>query len=159
MNPERIILHCSATADSGTLSWDNIRRFHTDTNGWSDIGYHYGIELYGSTYVFLQGRHPSVEGAHCRAAGRNHDSLGLCVVGEYDAVPPAQTLYRTTVDMLTFLCFTFHIPATQVHGHREFESMKTCPGLMWDLERLRQDIDIALQSKADGEIYLPLTIG
>jgi N-acetylmuramoyl-L-alanine amidase len=154
MIPKNIILHCSATEDSETPSWEAIRRFHTEIRGWRDIGYHYGLEDYEGELVILRGRKPFDMGAHCVAGGRNRDSLGVCVVGEYDTEAPSEERYLTTVALLTSLCFMFHIPPENVYGHREFESGKTCPGLMWDLDKLRKDITSGLLNAEGIGVYL-----
>jgi hypothetical protein len=138
--PSKIILHCSATADSGTVSWGAIRRYHVEEKGWDDIGYHYGIEWADHDNIILQGRKPNRKGAHCLAAGRNSDSLGVCVVGDYDVVPPDPAKYGITIEFLAMLCFIFQIPPEEVYGHREFESGKTCPGLAWGLDEVRSDV-------------------
>ncbi len=140
MIPQYIILHCSATEDSGTASWEAIRDFHVDIRGWRDIGYHYGIEEFDDDLVLLRGRRPFDMGAHCRAGGRNRDSVGLCVVGEFDIEPPDEKKYLATVAVLTSLCFTLGIHPDNIKGHREYEEHKTCPGLMWDLDKTRQDV-------------------
>ena len=145
MIPKYIIVHCSATEDSGTASWEAIREFHTEVRGWRDIGYHYGVEEYDGEFVFLRGRKPFDMGAHCVAAGRNHDSIGLCVVGDYDEEPPEPEKYAVVVAILTSLCFIFQIPPENVRGHCEFEEAKTCPGLMWDLDGLRADIKAGIK--------------
>jgi len=156
MIPKNIILHCSATEDSDTASWDDIKRFHTEMRGWSDIGYHYGIERIDGAYTLLRGRTPFTMGAHCRAGGRNRDSLGLCVVGNFDYEAPGEELFAATVWVLTNLCFTFHIYPTQVYGHREFEDQKTCPGREWDMGMTRRAIMRELQHRADIGIYMEI---
>ena len=50
---KRIVLHCSATIEGKEYSVDTIRKWHTN-KGWSDIGYHYVIQLDGT---ISQGRH------------------------------------------------------------------------------------------------------
>lgn len=142
--PKKIILHCSATRDTDSLSWNAIKEYHVRTLGWDDIGYHYGIELLNGEFVYLHGRPPFVKGAHCKAAGRNSDSLGVCVVGNYDEYAPGDDRFDATISLLANLCFVFDIPASEVYGHREFEPMKTCPGLKWDMDLVRQEVNFAL---------------
>lgn len=152
MIPDKLILHCSATPDGESYSWDAIRRYHIEVNGWVDIGYHYGLEHYGNKLIILRGRMPWEMGAHCRAAGRNRDSLGVCVVGQFDDMPPEPVVYEAAVRLLAGLCWTFHIEPRNVYGHREFESMKTCPGAKWNLAQTREDIDRLLP------VYVPASL-
>lgn len=160
MRPSYLLLHCSDTEDGPDLSWPAIRRYHVDVRGWSDIGYHYGIERQGSRIVALQGRHPMDEGAHCRSAGRNHDSLGICVVGVFEQSVP-DDIYHATVDFLTRLAWTFHITPGHVTGHREWDTHgKTCPGMAWDLDKLRRDVrakmfNIDMPSHRRGIVLVP----
>ena len=140
MTPEYIILHCSATRDSGTVSWNAIRNYHIVDRGWDDIGYHFGIEEVGSDLVILQGRHPLDRGAHCRSAGMNNKSIGVCVVGEYDDEPPSKHRLAVTVDLLTKLCFCYSLVPRNILGHREMDRRKTCPGLSWNLDALRASV-------------------
>jgi len=156
MIPQNIILHCSATEDSDTASWDDIKRFHTEMRGWSDIGYHYGIERINGTLTLLRGRKPWTIGAHCRAGGRNRDSLGLCVVGNFDHEAPDPELFEATVGVLAQLCFTFHIYPTHVYGHNEFEDGKTCPGREWDMGKTRRRIMGELLHRNDIGIYMEI---
>lgn len=153
MIPQKLILHCSATADGASYSWDAIREYHIYTRGWSDIGYHYGLEQYGHQLIIMRGRKPWVQGAHCKAAGRNLDSLGVCVVGEYDEVAPSLAVYTATVRLLAGLCWAFHIQPGDVHGHREFESAKTCPGLKWDLDEVREDVARLLPEYVPASLF------
>jgi N-acetylmuramoyl-L-alanine amidase len=138
--PNKIVLHCSATEDSESKSWEAIRDYHTRVRGWQDIGYHFGIERVDDNVMVYQGRPFWQRGAHCKAAGRNFDSIGICVVGKYDEEAPPKEIYQATLEFLQLLCFLFWIKPEDVYGHREFEKAKTCPGNMWDLDKLRDDL-------------------
>ena len=137
MIPTHVIIHCSATQDSGTVSWQAIRRYHTGTLGWSDIGYHFGVELVGKTYEVLAGRPIDRKGAHCRAAGMNNNALGICFVGDYDHEPPPPEMLALGARYVAGLCRAFRIPAKYVIGHRDVEDRKTCPGLKFDMDAFR----------------------
>ena len=141
LKPSKIILHCSDTPDSDSCSFDAIKRYHIEHNRWSNIGYHYVIEQIDSNVTLLYGRKPYVIGAHCKAKGRNHDSIGVCVVGKFDKKPPVQQIFDYTCLFIAELCTVFDICPTQVYGHCEFDNKKTCPGKMWDLEKTRKKID------------------
>jgi len=136
----KLVVHCSDTEDGPGQSVEAIRRYHVEHNGWADIGYHFLIERVGDGIVLEPGRPPTQQGAHCRAGGRNHDSLGVCIVGEFDEDPPAPELMRCVLDGLALLAFAFGVAAAEVYGHREFEDAKTCPGRRWNLDVLRAGV-------------------
>ena len=41
----KIILHCADTPEGRDVKTEEIKRWHTEERGCSDIGYHYVIEL------------------------------------------------------------------------------------------------------------------
>ena len=47
-NINKIIVHCSATPEGRDVKVETIKKWHVEDNGWSDIGYHWVIELDGS---------------------------------------------------------------------------------------------------------------
>ena len=141
MTPRRIIIHHSATVDSGTVSWNAIRRYHMGL-GWGDVGYHCAVELVTDAAGFtfpeiLIGRAPDVAGAHTK--GHNHDSLGVCVVGNYDAAPPPDAVWDRAVCLVAWLCRHYSIQPDHVHGHRDF-ARKSCPGVLFDMHLFRGDV-------------------
>jgi len=113
----KLIVHCSDTPNDRFVSVDDIRKWHVEENGWSDIGYHYVIYRNGDV---KQGRSVSIIGAHCR--GQNKDSIGVCLIGRDDFTPyqkqALNNLY-TTLDG----CY----PSLKIFGHRDFTDTKTCP--------------------------------
>ncbi|HPS78982.1 MAG TPA: peptidoglycan recognition family protein [Thermoanaerobaculaceae bacterium] len=159
--PRFIVVHCSDTEDGPGLSWEAIRQYHMSYrhNGrtisedearvlmaggahveapWEDIGYNLGLELYGTSIVIEPGRPLHVQGAHCAAQGRNHDSIGVCIVGTFDDEPPAPAVLDCVVHVLAWLCLLLHVPAERVVGHREMDPEKTCPGARFDMDTLRE---------------------
>ena len=70
----KIIVHCSATKEGQEFFADDIRRWHK-ARGFSDIGYHFVINLDG---VIEYGRDLKLTGAHCK--GHNEASIGICYI-------------------------------------------------------------------------------
>lgn len=141
MIPKRIILHHSLTADSQTVSWNAIRRYHTEVLGWNDIGYHFGIELVGDRYEVLVGRMLNEVGAHTK--GQNGDSIGICFIGNFDMseVPPEQ--WRLGVRLVAGLCETVgnpRISADMIFGHCSF-SAKSCPGKKFNVAAFAEQVE------------------
>ena len=150
MNPKYIVLHHSATADSGTVSWSAIRTYHVRDRGWTDIGYHWGVELIGDHYELIVGRTMDVYGAHCREADMNQQSIGVCLVGNFDVAPPPEAQLKAAVRLMRWLLGVFELPVSRVIGHRDAGAMagfdwrrgqfKSCPGRLFDTEAFRASL-------------------
>lgn len=138
MKPNKIILHHSLTKDSGTVSWQAIRKYHCIDLGWSDIGYHYGIEKVNDRYEILLGRMLSIQGAHTKEANKN--SIGICMVGNFDDTQVSFAQWLLCLKLVKDLLITFNIPCNAVYGHNEFNPGKTCPGRYWDMQAFRKDL-------------------
>jgi len=138
MIPREIILHHSLTADSKTVSWSSIRRYHIETLGWNDIGYQWGIELVNEHYEIIMGRTCLENGAH--TIGHNDTGIGICFVGNFDntEVPPGQ--WQSGIRLVRWLMTTYHIRAADIRGHRDFAPYKTCPGAKFDINLFRLNV-------------------
>lgn len=119
-----IVVHCSATPPDMDIGVDEIRRWHVDGNGWSDIGYHYVIRRSGE---LEPGRPVAKMGAH--AKGHNGDSIGICMVGgiSENGVPDANFTARQYHELAELNeTLSRHLPITDTVGHRDI-STKSCP--------------------------------
>jgi N-acetylmuramoyl-L-alanine amidase len=130
MKPTHIIIHHSLTEDGQTVSWNAIRKYHLQ-QGWQDIGYHYGVELIGDHYEILLGRMPGEIGAHCKEAGMNQMSIGICLVGNFDIAPPPKAALDKLVQLVRELRTEWNIPIANIHRHSEFATYKSCPGKLF----------------------------
>lgn len=126
---EQIIIHCSATPNGRTDTVQDIDAWHR-TAGYrrgnplinpdlKSIGYHYVIYIDGTVHT---GRGVEEIGAH--AAGHNHNSIGICMIGT-DKFTRAQWL--SISELVHVLVKAF--PAADVLGHRDLPNVhKICPG-------------------------------
>lgn len=136
MIPTHIILHHSLTKDSETVSWQAIRKYHVGELGWSDIGYHFGIELINERYEIICGRPMNAVGAHCYQEGMNRKSIGICMVGNFDEIEPNVKQMAALKNLLKALMEVAGIPKENIHMHREFAQYKSCPGTKFPFEAL-----------------------
>lgn len=126
-----IIVHCTDTPEGRNHTVADIRAWHTAPvskggRGWSDIGYHYVVDIYGQ---IMTGRDVDIIGAHC--TGHNAHSIGVCYVGgrsrdfsrTLDTRTPAQ---KESLLMLLRQLKTLY-PNARIYGHHDFCPSKTCP--------------------------------
>lgn len=121
-----IVVHCAATREGQHYTVDDIRSWHVNGRGWSDIGYHYVIYLDGTT---VEGRPLSRKGAHVR--GRNAGTIGICYVGGVanDGKTPKDTRTSEQVQALEVLLVKLlheHPSITKISGHNQYAA-KACP--------------------------------
>lgn len=124
MKPSGIIIHHSLTKDGKAKDWTAIERYHKEVNGWSDIGYHAGVERVDGVLTVLTGRPFNKIGAHC--LGHN-DTLGLCIVGNFDLAPPDDETLRFAAGVVCDYLRMFDLPVSKIYRHHEFAA-KSCPG-------------------------------
>ena len=126
---EEIIIHCADTPAGRDDRAADIKRWHTAQppkgNGWSDIGYHYVIDLDGT---IEPGRDVSVAGAHC--TGQNATSIGICYIGGKTADMKTAKDTRTEEQKAALLSLLKYLvrkyPGAKIYGHKDF-APKACP--------------------------------
>jgi len=123
----KIIVHCS---DSSFGNASLIRQWHKE-RGFDDIGYHYVINngyvskgIYDPNIdgVIEDGRPLDIIGAHCQ--GHNRDSIGICLIGVRTFT---WEQFKSLKQLLDALITSYNLYTTDVYGHYDFSSNKTCP--------------------------------
>ena len=121
----KLIVHCSATREGHNVPVETIRKWHVEGRGWSDIGYHFYIDLEGNIF---KGRDIARMGAHCK--GHNRNSIGICYCGgvEADGKTPKDTRNYQQIEALLCVLRTLKAmyPEAIIHSHNDFAN-KACP--------------------------------
>jgi len=124
---KHIVIHCSYTPEGRDVKTAEIKRWHTEERGWSDIGYHCVIELDGSVH---EGRPDEKIGAGVK--GHNKNAIHICYVGGMDKSGKKSKDTRTKAqkESLEFMLKYYKnlYPKALVLGHRDFSGVKKdCP--------------------------------
>ena len=120
-----IIIHCSATPEGRSLSFEECRRDHIMHRHFRDIGYHFYITRDGTVH---DGRPIEKVGAHCE--GHNSHSIGICYEGGLGANgKPADTRTEAQRKALKSLVERMHrlFPKALIVGHHDLNPRKACP--------------------------------
>lgn len=122
---DKIIIHCSATREGQDIPVETIKKWHIDGRGWSDIGYHFYIDINAKIW---KGRDIQKIGAHC--SGNNRSSIGICYCGgvEADGKTPKDTRTESQKESLLSVLKTLKamFPDASIYSHNEFAN-KACP--------------------------------
>ena len=121
-----IYIHCSDTPNGRDDKMEDIRGWHL-AKGWSDVGYHFVIEIDGN---IAKGRPVRRMGAHVKS--QNPNSIGVCLVGRDE-------FNRNQIESLIKLINDLHeeYGRIAVLGHYESDSSKTCPNI--DMPKFREE--------------------
>lgn len=127
---QEAVLHTSATPFSwsegktGERMFNEIRRWHVEDNGWSEIGYHYVVMPNGERWY---GRDRGRPGAHVQ--GHNTGTVGICMVGPGEPVGQPEDHYTDAqiTEVKRLLGELAQEGVKRVTGHND-HAARACPG-------------------------------
>lgn len=115
-----IDIHCSDTKKKYDVK--NIANWHVHGNNWPGIGYAALIEYDGDIYLAND-----LETISYHNAGENTQSIGICIIGDYDEYEIDDEAMNSLKILLDALCTTFKIKGIRGHSDNK-NTYKTCPG-------------------------------
>lgn len=143
MIPKRITVHCSGSRKGRSMTMNELRSFHTSPKphgrGWSDIGYHFVIDLFGNVHT---GRPITRQGAGVK--GHNKDTVHICLIGGLDRNgKPAFTYSDRQMEAL--FKHILHLDDTypsldlaNTRGHRDYSPDRDGDGKIGPHEYIKQ---------------------
>jgi len=102
----------------------NLQSWSRGTRMWSDIPYHYLIDLDGNIY---EGRDINIAGD----TNTEYDPTGhalIVVLGNFDEVMPNQAQLDAVTVMMISLSKRFNISPDKIAGHKDYSAGTACPG-------------------------------
>lgn len=136
--------------DEGKAAVKSIQEFHQDGRGWSDIGYHFIVDMAGNIY---QGRPETVLGAH--VGGANTGNIGVCILGCYHPPETSWTCLdemtseteKSLIHLYSWIADSYDVDPNVLKGHRDYFGTTACPGdNVWlMIPQMKADIVLFIQ--------------
>jgi N-acetylmuramoyl-L-alanine amidase/Secretion system C-terminal sorting domain len=155
---KHVIVHHAAGSNTNTNYTDvvrNIYTFHTQSNGWNDVGYNFLIAQDGTIYEGRDGQNiidgDNVLGAHF--CSQNSGTMGICLLGDYMTAQPTDISLESLAKLIAWkakkeaimpLEKSIHAASgknlNNISAHRDGSCSTDCPGdnLYAKLEQVRQ---------------------
>lgn len=75
----------------------------------------------------------------------NEEAIGVACIGDFRVKPPTRAQVHAVTDLCVELCLSLGIGPEEIWGHMELPNAsadrdKECPGMFFDVERLRDDV-------------------
>ncbi|MHB1310217.1 MAG: N-acetylmuramoyl-L-alanine amidase [Limisphaerales bacterium] len=137
----RIIGHHSATASGNAAKFDAYhRRTRLMENG---LGYHFLIgngSDSGDGQIEIGTRWTrQIQGGHVRSLEYNEDSIGICLVGNFEVTRPTPKQLAAFTELVKFLRQEVLPKRPEFLVHRELKGERTlCPGKLFPVAQMHQ---------------------
>lgn len=137
---KNVVVHHSATTTGNATMFDaHHRRIRRMENG---LGYHFVI---GNGSASADGQievgprwKSQINGGHVASLAYNDNSLGICLVGNFEQKQPTRKQFAALVELVSYLKNDLLDGKPKLYLHRELKGEHTlCPGRHFPAQRLR----------------------
>ncbi|MFH1230284.1 MAG: peptidoglycan recognition family protein [Planctomycetota bacterium] len=135
-----IVLHHSATKQGNARIFDN---YHRKEKGMKEgLAYHFvignGIKSKDGAIEIGNRWKKQIPGEHCWDAKMNQQSIGICLVGNFDESKPTSKQIESLTNLISNLQKQYRIPPDKILVHREVDKNRTnCPGKYFPVHPVR----------------------
>ncbi len=129
-----------------------IYAYHTQANGWCDIGYNFLVDRYGQVF---EGRYGGIEapviGAH--AQGFNTGSTGVAVLGNFVSATPPAAVTTALVNLLAWKLVLHDVKPDGFVAYQTAGSNRYAPGTVVTMPTIVGHIDVNQTECPGGRLY------
>lgn len=134
-----IIIHHSSTKSGNAKIFDRYHRKEKKIPG--GIVYHFvignGTKSANGEIEVTERWHKKIPGPHCFDPKMNEQSIGICLVGDFEKGKPTQTQIRRLAELIQEIRKDYNIPIENILTHKDVDPGKTdCPGKNFPMARL-----------------------
>jgi len=119
-----LVIHHSGTAEGDAFSF---AKYHVEARNWPGIGYDYVISKNGTIYKVN-----NLTTVNYHVGNANRESVGVCLVGNFEAEDPTDKQYLALSELAIVLCQEYKL---EVKKHGDLMNT-TCPGKNFELGKL-----------------------
>jgi N-acetyl-anhydromuramyl-L-alanine amidase AmpD len=141
---EYVVLHHSAT-DEGSA--DNFDRYHREQKNWEHgLAYHFVIgngNGSGNGEIEVGDRwKKQIHGAHTANMDLNRISIGICLVGNFEAdSEPTDNQIESLISLVAYFSEKYNIPKSRIVRHSQVLQKGTaCPGKNFPYKQLINEV-------------------
>ena len=136
---KRIIIHHSGTSLDTMSSMDRYHR--NERNMENGLAYHFvvgnGIKTGNGAIYTGQRWKKQLNGGHLRSEMQNYNSIGICLIGNFDKAAPSEQQIKAVSALVTYLMGRCDISRKGVQTHRQINVRPTeCPGSKFPMKKL-----------------------
>jgi hypothetical protein len=126
-----IVIHHSATKQGSARSFDNYHRNQKKMK--EGLAYHFvignGTDSKDGEIEMGNRWKKQIPGTHCSNNKMNQESIGICLVGNFDESKPTVKQMESLTTLITNLQKQYHITSDMILLHKEVDRKQTnCPG-------------------------------
>ena len=126
MKKDSIIIHCTDTPHTMSVTVEMLHKWHVVENKWSAIGYAYFIDQSGDVHKCRDldgdGDVEDEVGAHAR--GFNRGSIGVCIEGRGEY---SDEQFNSLRYLVSDIASRHGIKQENIQGHNYYDKSKLCP--------------------------------
>jgi len=134
-----VIHHSASTLDSPSI----MDKYHRSRGMENGLAYHFVIGGSGPRmedgefYIGNRWKH-QLQGGHVHSAKLNEESIGICLVGNFNDAPPTPKQMKVLADLIVHLMDHCNLTPDDVYTHTQINPVPTqCPGRKFSIKNLK----------------------
>lgn len=139
-----IVIHHSATKQGNAGIFDNYHRNQKRMK--EGLAYHFvignGTKSKDGEIEIGNRWKKQIAGEHCWNTKMNQESIGICLVGNFDESKPTPKQIESLINLISNLQKQYHTPSDMILSHKDVDKKRTdCPGKYFPAKEIKSRLN------------------